>query len=83
MQFATLADVSWQMSGEVILMALLGGIGTVIGPAVGAAILVVTQNYLATSDFPATIVTGVVFMVCVLLFRRGIVGEFLARWRGR
>ncbi len=81
-QFATLADVSWQMSGEVILMTLLGGIGTVLGPAVGAAILVVMQNYLATSDFPVTIVTGVVFMACVLMFRRGIVGEILTRWKG-
>ncbi|MFD1199796.1 branched-chain amino acid ABC transporter permease [Brucella gallinifaecis] len=75
-QFATLTDVGWQMSGEVILMTLLGGIGTLIGPIVGAAFVVALQNYLATSDFPVTIVTGVIFMVCVLLFRKGIVGEF-------
>ncbi|MGP3713636.1 branched-chain amino acid ABC transporter permease, partial [Brucella sp. RRSP16] len=57
-QFATLTDVGWQMSGEVILMTLLGGIGTLIGPIVGAAFVVALQNYLATSDFPVTIVTG-------------------------
>lgn len=77
-QFATLTDVTWQTSGEVILMTLLGGIGTMAGPIVGASIIVTLQNYLATLDFPVTVVTGVVFMVCVLLFRRGIVGEILA-----
>lgn len=77
-QFATLTDVTWQTSGEVILMTLLGGIGTMAGPIVGASVIVTLQNYLATWDFPVTIVTGVVFMVCVLLFRRGIVGEILA-----
>lgn len=77
-QFATLTDVGWQMSGEVILMTLLGGIGTLIGPIVGAAFVVALQNYLATSDFPVTIVTGLIFMACVLLFRKGIVGEFYA-----
>ncbi|WP_435655509.1 branched-chain amino acid ABC transporter permease [Brucella pituitosa] len=81
-QFATLTDVGWQMSGEVILMTLLGGIGTLIGPIVGAAFVVALQNYLATSDFPVTIVTGVIFMACVLLFRKGIVGEFYA-WFNR
>lgn len=82
-QFATLTDVTWQMSGEVILMTLLGGIGTLIGPIFGAGIVVTLQNYLATSDFPVTIITGVVFMVCVLLFRRGLVGEFYASRLGR
>ncbi len=82
-QFATLTDVGWQMSGEVILMTLLGGIGTMVGPVVGAGLVVTLQNYLATSDFPVTIVTGVVFMACVLLFRRGIVGEFYASRLGR
>ncbi|MGN7960190.1 branched-chain amino acid ABC transporter permease, partial [Brucella sp. 22210] len=77
-QFATLTDVGWQMSGEVILMTLLGGIGTLIGPIVGAAFVVALQNYLATSDFPVTIVTGLIFMACVILFRKGIVGEFYA-----
>jgi branched-chain amino acid transport system permease protein len=78
-QFATLTDVAWQMSGEVILMTLLGGIGTMVGPAVGAGLVVSLQNTLATSDFPVTIATGLIFMVCVLIFRRGIVGEIYAR----
>ncbi len=82
-QFATLTDVAWQMSGEVILMTLLGGIGTLIGPIFGAGLVVTLQNYLATSEFPVTIITGVVFMICVLIFRRGIVGEFYASWIGR
>ena len=82
-QFATLTDVAWQMSGEVILMTLLGGIGTMIGPIFGAGLVVTLQNYLATSEFPVTIITGVVFMICVLIFRRGIVGEFYASWLGR
>ncbi len=82
-QFATLTDVTWQMSGEVILMTLLGGIGTLIGPVVGAGLVVTLQNYLATSNFPVTIITGVVFMVCVLVFRRGLVGEFYASRLGR
>ena len=82
-QFATLTDVGWQMSGEVILMTLLGGIGTLIGPIVGAAFVVALQNYLATSDFPVTIVTGIIFMACVILFRKGIVGEFYASRLGK
>jgi branched-chain amino acid transport system permease protein len=77
-QFATLTDVQWQMSGEVILMTLLGGIGTMLGPVVGAALVVSLQNYLATVDFPVTVLIGAVFVVCVLLFRRGIVGEIRA-----
>jgi len=82
-QFATLTDVGWQMSGEVILMTLLGGIGTLIGPIVGAAFVVALQNYLATSDFPVTIVTGLIFMACVILFRKGIIGEFYAWFERR
>ncbi|TBY82365.1 branched-chain amino acid ABC transporter permease [Rhizobium leguminosarum] len=82
-QFATLTDVGWQMSGEVILMTLLGGIGTLIGPLFGAGLVVVLENYLATSEFPVTIITGIVFMVCVLIFRRGIIGEFYASRLGR
>lgn len=82
-QFATLTDVAWQMSGEVILMTLLGGIGTLAGPIFGAGLVVTLQNYLATSQFPVTIITGVVFMVCVLLFRRGLIGEFFASKIGR
>ncbi|RMC31218.1 branched-chain amino acid ABC transporter permease [Paracoccus alkanivorans] len=82
-QFATLTDVTWQMSGEVILMTLLGGIGTLAGPIIGAGMVVTLQNYLATSEFPVTIVTGLVFMACVLLFRRGLIGEFFASKLGR
>jgi branched-chain amino acid transport system permease protein len=82
-QFATLTDVAWQMSGEVILMTLLGGIGTLIGPLFGAGLVVALENYLATSQFPVTIITGVVFMICVLLFRRGVIGEFYASRLGR
>jgi branched-chain amino acid transport system permease protein len=81
-QFATLTDVTWQMSGEVILMTLLGGIATMVGPIIGATLVVTLQNTLATSNFPVTIATGVIFMACVLLFRRGIVGEIYA-WVGR
>lgn len=77
-QFATLTDVAWQMSGEVILMTLLGGIGTMAGPIFGAGFVVALQNMLATSDFPVTIATGLIFMICVLIFRRGIVGEIYA-----
>lgn len=77
-QFATLTDVAWQMSGEVILMTLLGGIGTIFGPIFGAAFVVTVQNYLSTTGFPVTVLTGLIFIVCVLLFRRGIVGEFNA-----
>jgi branched-chain amino acid transport system permease protein len=76
-QFATLTDVTWQMSGEVILMTLLGGIGTLLGPVVGAGLVVVLQNYLAASEFPVTVLIGIIFVVCVLLFRRGIVGEVI------
>jgi branched-chain amino acid transport system permease protein len=82
-QFATLTDVAWQMSGEVILMTLLGGIGTMIGPVVGAGLVVSLQNMLATSGFPVTIATGLIFMACVLLFRRGIVGEIYALLQNR
>jgi branched-chain amino acid transport system permease protein len=77
-QFATLTDVTWQMSGEVILMTLLGGIGTMLGPVVGGALVIALQNYLAASDFPVTVLIGIIFVVCVLLFRRGIVGEATA-----
>ncbi|MCQ4274122.1 branched-chain amino acid ABC transporter permease [Stutzerimonas degradans] len=82
-QFATLTDVSWQMSGEVVLMTLLGGIGTLIGPAFGAALVTGLGNYFATSELPVTLVTGVIFMVCVLVFRRGMIGEFYASRLGR
>ena len=76
---ATLTDVSWQMSGEVVLMTLLGGMGTIFGPALGAAIVVTMQNYLSSLGSMVTVIMGVTFVVCVLLFRRGIVGEIQHR----
>jgi branched-chain amino acid transport system permease protein len=74
-QIATLTDVQWQMSGEVILMTLLGGMGTMLGPVVGAGLVILLQNYLAAVGFPVTVLIGIIFVLCVLLFRRGIVGE--------
>ena len=77
-QLASLTDVHWTMSGEVVLMTLLGGLGTVFGPVVGAFILVALEQYLAQLGAWVTIVQGVIFVVCVLTFRRGVIGE-LAR----
>ncbi|MDG3440798.1 branched-chain amino acid ABC transporter permease [Nitrospirillum amazonense] len=82
-QIATLADVQWQMSGEVVLMTLLGGIGTVAGPAVGAFLSVGLESALATSGLPVAAVIGAVFIACVLVFRRGLVGEIGARLKIR
>ena len=79
LQLASLTDVYWTMSGEVVLMTLLGGMGTVFGPIVGAALVVTMQNYLAQFGAWVTIVQGAIFVVCVMAFRRGIVGE-LGRW---
>jgi branched-chain amino acid transport system permease protein len=73
-QLATLADVHWSMSGEVVLMTLVGGLGTVFGPIVGALVIVAMQNYLASLGAWVTIVQGAIFVACVLLFREGIVG---------
>jgi branched-chain amino acid transport system permease protein len=78
-QLASLTDVHWSMSGEVVLMTLLGGLGTVFGPVVGAAVIITMQNYLAQLGAWVTVVQGVIFVVCVLAFRRGIVGE-LGHW---
>ncbi len=74
-QLASLTDVHWSMSGEVVLMTLLGGLGTLFGPVVGAAVIVTMQNYLAQLGAWVTVVQGVIFVICVLAFRRGIVGE--------
>jgi branched-chain amino acid transport system permease protein len=74
-QLATLTDVHWHMSGEVVLMTLLGGMGTILGPVVGAGIVVGLQNYLANIGSWSTIATGLIFVICVLAFRRGVVGE--------
>jgi branched-chain amino acid transport system permease protein len=78
-QLASLTDVHWSMSGEVVLMTLLGGMGTVFGPVVGAAVIITMQNYLAQLGAWVTIVQGIIFVICVLAFRRGIVGE-LGAW---
>jgi branched-chain amino acid transport system permease protein len=74
-QLASLTDVHWSMSGEVVLMTLLGGLGTLFGPVVGAAVIITMQNYLAQLGAWVTVVQGVIFVICVLAFRRGIVGE--------
>lgn len=78
-QLASLTDVHWHMSGEVVLMTLLGGLGTILGPLVGAATIVSLQTELADSVGSwVTVIMGVIFVICVLLFRRGIVGELQA-----
>jgi branched-chain amino acid transport system permease protein len=82
-QLASLTDVHWTMSGEVVLMTLLGGMGTVFGPVVGAFIIIGLENYLAAFGEWVTVITGGIFVVCVLAFRRGIVGEIMARWSQR
>ena len=81
--FATLSDVHWSLSGEVVLMTLLGGLGTFAGPVLGAGIIIGLQNYLADRVGSwVTVIIGVIFVVCVLAFRKGIVGELLA-WQAR
>jgi len=83
-QLASLTDVTWQMSGDVVLMTLIGGLGTIWGPVAGAFISVTMENYLAELGSWVTVIQGVIFVVCVLLFRRGVVGEIgyrLARRR--
>jgi len=78
-ELASLTDVHWTMSGEVVLMTLLGGLGTVFGPVVGALIIVAMENYLAQLGSWVTVTQGAIFVVCVLSFRRGAVGE-LGYW---
>ncbi len=75
LQFATLTDVSAAMSGEVVLMALVGGLGTIFGPVVGAFIIITMQNYLASTGEWVLILQGIIFVVIVLAFRKGLVGE--------
>jgi branched-chain amino acid transport system permease protein len=77
-QLASLTDVHWHMSGEVVLMTLLGGMGSPLGPSVGALLVVTLQNYLGQFGSWVTVITGVVFVVVVLTFRRGMVGEVAA-----
>lgn len=83
LQFATLTDVSAAMSGEVVLMALVGGLGTITGPIVGAFIIITMQNYLASFGEFVLVIQGAIFVVIVMAFRRGLVGEVVAFWKSR
>jgi branched-chain amino acid transport system permease protein len=78
---ATLTDVHYSMSGEVVLMVLLGGLGTIFGPVMGALVLSAMENYLAQFGAWVTVTQGAIFMICVLAFRRGIIGELGAKLR--
>ena len=82
-QLASLTDVHWTMSGDVVLMTLLGGLGTIFGPVVGAFLVIAMQNYLAPFGQWVLVIQGAIFVVCVLAFRRGIVGELASRMRIR
>jgi branched-chain amino acid transport system permease protein len=75
LQIASLTDVNWPMSGEVVLMALVGGLGTIFGPVAGAFVIITMQTYLAQVGQWVTVIQGLVFVVCVLMFRRGLIGE--------
>lgn len=81
-QNASLTDVHWSMSGEIVLMTLVGGLGTIFGPVVGAFVIIAMQQYLAGFGQWVAVIQGVIFVTCVLLFRRGLVGE-LAHWLKR
>ena len=76
-QLASLTDVTWQMSGDVVLMTLIGGLGTIWGPVVGAFISITMENYLAELGSWVTVIQGTIFVICVLVFRRGVVGEIV------
>jgi branched-chain amino acid transport system permease protein len=78
-QLASLTDVHWSMSGEVVLMTLLGGLGTVFGPVIGAFVIIAMESYLSELGQWVTIAQGIIFVICVLAFRRGIIGE-LGHW---
>ncbi len=82
-QLASLTDVTWQMSGEVVLMTLVGGMGTVFGPIVGAAFIITMQNYLAGFGEWVLVIQGAIFVITVLLFRRGVVGEIAQLFRNK
>jgi len=81
-QLASLTDVHWSMSGEVVLMTLVGGMGTIFGPVVGAITIITMESYLAELGSWFTITQGAIFVVCVLAFRKGIIGE-LEAWLKR
>jgi branched-chain amino acid transport system permease protein len=74
-QNASLTDVHWAMSGEVVLMTLVGGLGTIFGPVIGAFVIVAMQSYLSQKGQWVTVIQGIIFVACVLAFRRGIIGE--------
>jgi branched-chain amino acid transport system permease protein len=80
-QNASLTDVQWQMSGEIVLMTLVGGLGTVFGPVVGAFVIIAMQQYLASFGQWVTVIQGVIFVACVLTFRRGLIGEIAHYFR--
>jgi branched-chain amino acid transport system permease protein len=80
-QLASLTDVHWAMSGEVVLMTLVGGMGTVFGPVAGAVVIVAMETYLAQFGASVTIMQGSIFVVCVMLFREGIVGQLARLFR--
>ena len=82
-QLASLTDVHWHTSGEVVLMTLLGGMGTVLGPIAGAFVVVIIENTFADAGDWVTILQGLIFVAVVLLFRKGLVGEALEWWRRR
>jgi branched-chain amino acid transport system permease protein len=83
LQLASLTDVNWPMSGEVVLMTLVGGLGTIFGPVVGAFVILVMQFKLAPIGEWVLVIQGVIFVACVLLFRRGVVGEIANKLRIR
>ena len=77
--FASLTDAHWHMSGDVVLMTIVGGLGTIFGPVVGASIIVILEDQLADKvGSLVSVIMGCIFVTCVLLFRRGIVGEIAA-----
>jgi branched-chain amino acid transport system permease protein len=82
LQFVTLTDVDWHTSGDVVLMTLLGGVGTVLGPLVGAWSIVTLETQLAEwAGSLVTVIVGAIFIICVLVFRKGIVGELASLYR--
>jgi branched-chain amino acid transport system permease protein len=81
LQIASLTDVNWPMSGEVVLMTLVGGLGTIFGPVVGAFVILFMQFKLSVVGEWVLVIQGVIFVTCVLLFRRGIVGEIAALFK--
>jgi branched-chain amino acid transport system permease protein len=83
LQLASLTDVNWPMSGEVVLMTLVGGLGTIFGPVAGAFVILVMQFKLAPIGEWVLVIQGAIFVACVLLFRRGIIGELANKLRIR